>query len=81
MAFLPLALLLDGVGLTISRLAGAQQAERRGARVDEWAGLESRCGALLHRGFESRPLRLGERAPDEFSHVLTARQHVLLMIR
>ncbi len=29
----------------------------RGARVDEWGGLENRCGLLGHRGFESHPLR------------------------
>ena len=32
-------------------------AHGRGARVVEWDGLENRCGARLHRGFESHPLR------------------------
>ncbi len=33
-------------------------ATRRGARVDDWGGLENRCGLHGHRGFESHPLRL-----------------------
>jgi hypothetical protein len=33
-------------------------ADGRGARVVEWDGLENRCGARPHRGFESHPLRL-----------------------
>ncbi len=38
---------------------------REGARVDEWGGLENRCGACLRRGFESHPSRLqtGLRGP------------------
>jgi hypothetical protein len=32
-------------------------ADGRGARVVEWDGLENRCGARPHRGFESHPLR------------------------
>jgi hypothetical protein len=40
------------------RLGIIQTVYGRGARVVEWDGLENRCGACLHRGFESHPLRL-----------------------
>ena len=33
------------------------RSERKVARADEWGGLESRCGALRHRGFESHTFR------------------------
>ena len=47
-----------GQALMYSRTFGIIYcAHRRGARVVEWDGLENRCGARPHRGFESHPLR------------------------
>ena len=40
------------------QIASLSYKKWRGARVDDWGGLENRCGSRIHRGFESHPLRL-----------------------